>query len=360
MKQRMSADFFRRLGEKQSILIVFLFLYAIASQARVVDILQLDGTKWKEVCTGSLDCSTELAFTHEKMIFTFYEWSYDKEKTIEKRESSSPFYLTSYFPRKYDASKVGKPSAGRYIAFNRGDEWDHYEILEFKDSTLVLLYELDPGGYVGGCTSTIYGPNTSLRKFVRITDSSSHIVKMDGINYHLNNNKKTVHVDGYFSDRFVREKEVYLLDGFNFLGQQYNVSNISDSAFFRFESATSVFVPNTVRKIGKFAFCMCTNMKTVVLPISVSCLETGTFWGCASLTEITIPSSVTELKSLVFGECGALHQIICKGKSVPRISSDTFSGFDVRQCVLIVPRGCGDLYHHADGWKTFKEIREQD
>ena len=64
----------------------------------------------------------------------------------------------------------------------------------------------------------------------------------------------------------------------------HKVVEISDSVFSGNTKLTSVYVPNSVKKIGWFAFSGCTSLKNVTLPESVEEIGYDAFAYCSKLT----------------------------------------------------------------------------
>ena len=77
-----------------------------------------------------------------------------------------------------------------------------------------------------------------------------------------------------------------------------SVTKIGDYAFFRCSSLSDIVIPNSVTDIGDFAFSYCSSLNNIVIPNSVTNIGKGAFSGCISLTYIVIPDSVTDI-----GEC---------------------------------------------------------
>lgn len=86
-------------------------------------------------------------------------------------------------------------------------------------------------------------------------------------------------------------------------GNSYNVTEISDRAFYTCNQLTQVSLPSTITKIGEYAFSGCTSLKNVSLPNGITTLEDGIFYGCWSITNITIPSTVTSIGEKAFFNC---------------------------------------------------------
>ena len=57
-------------------------------------------------------------------------------------------------------------------------------------------------------------------------------------------------------------------------------------------------IPETVNRIGNWAFLDCEGLKNVNIPDGVKRIESWTFSNCSSLTNITVPDSVTVLDGL--------------------------------------------------------------
>jgi len=79
----------------------------------------------------------------------------------------------------------------------------------------------------------------------------------------------------------------------------YKVVGISQHAFDGCTNIKHVSIPQTVKKIGKFAFCA-SGINTVSIPGSVETIEVGAFQNCTSLTSISIPDAVKEIDGSVF------------------------------------------------------------
>ena len=70
-------------------------------------------------------------------------------------------------------------------------------------------------------------------------------------------------------------------------------------------------IPNGVKKIGRWAFMRCVDLKSINFPTSLIEIGEDAFYGCSGLTELSIPSSVTKFGGggNPFKQCGGLQSI---------------------------------------------------
>lgn len=84
------------------------------------------------------------------------------------------------------------------------------------------------------------------------------------------------------------------------------VTRIGDYAFDGCSNLTMITIPNSVTSIGECAFKDCIGLTNITIPNSVTTIENGAFAGCTGLTSIIIPNSVTSMGSFVFEGCDNL------------------------------------------------------
>ena len=68
-------------------------------------------------------------------------------------------------------------------------------------------------------------------------------------------------------------------------------------------------IPNSVKKICKYAFRGCSGLTSVTIPNSVTSIESSAFSSCSGLTSVTIPNSVTSIESSAFSSCSGLTKV---------------------------------------------------
>lgn len=139
----------------------------------------------------------------------------------------------------------------------------------------------------------------------------------DGLNYEI--------IDGY-SCRLVYGADLYsgdviIPEKVFFKGQPYNVTEIDECAFTAYiftveerthysnPTLTSVSLPLTLTKIGKYAFAGCSGLSQVDIPASVTSIGEEAFAGCSSLTQVNIPASVTSIGAGAFARCFSLIHV---------------------------------------------------
>ncbi|MGN9141737.1 leucine-rich repeat protein [Lachnospiraceae bacterium HCP1S3_B10] len=89
-----------------------------------------------------------------------------------------------------------------------------------------------------------------------------------------------------------------------------SVIRIGEYAFEQCSELYNMDIPSCVISIGTGAFSECDNLSSVKLPEKLKVIEKDTFERCLSLTEINIPSEVTEIGDNAFYQCITLPYII--------------------------------------------------
>jgi len=78
--------------------------------------------------------------------------------------------------------------------------------------------------------------------------------------------------------------------------------------------ATTIVLPDTIRRIASCAFYCCENLTSVNIPPGVTEIGSGAFWGCRSIVSIELPSTVKCIYDSAFSYCKNLQIVTLKGK----------------------------------------------
>ena len=113
-----------------------------------------------------------------------------------------------------------------------------------------------------------------------------------------------------------------------------SVTKIGDYAFSDCKSLQSVTIPDSVTKIGNRAFSWCRFLQSVTIPSSVTSIGDGAFELCCSLQSVTIPNSVTSIGDGAFSECDYLQSITIPN-SVTKIGDYAFNSCKSLQSITI-------------------------
>ena len=142
-----------------------------------------------------------------------------------------------------------------------------------------------------------------LVALITATIAFAYNVKIDGINYNLNDETKTAEVARGCSDNITIPEKV------TYNSTEYSVTSIGDYAFNGCSALTSITIPNSVTSIGDVAFNYCSSLTSITIPNSVTSIGESAFRYCSSLTSITIGNSVTSIGDDAFEYCTSLTSI---------------------------------------------------
>ena len=164
-----------------------------------------------------------------------------------------------------------------------------------------------------------------------------------------------------------------------------SIRRIEQLAFQQCTSLTSITIPNSVTNIDFSAFSGCFGLeeinvasdntaydsrdncnaiirtgtnslvsgcKNTVIPNSVTKIGLYAFAGCTNLTSIVIPVSVTTIETLAFSDCTSLTAITVFAEAPPSLGSYAFEGVN-KSIPVYVPSGKVAAYQAAEGWSEF-------
>ena len=135
-----------------------------------------------------------------------------------------------------------------------------------------------------------------------LLNANAYDFVVDGIYYEINGNDVAVTCqtwDGYnnYTGNLTIPSTV------SYQGKNYPVTAIGELAF-AYSGVTSIYIPNSVTRIGDGAFAECFELTNISIPNSVAYIGSGAFSYCSELTNISIPNSVTYIGSGAFEETG--------------------------------------------------------
>lgn len=102
-----------------------------------------------------------------------------------------------------------------------------------------------------------------------------------------------------------------------------SVTKIGQYAFSSCHSLESVTIPESVTFIESYAFQHCEKLQSIILPSSITNISAYLFYNCAGLKSVTIPNTVEGIGSSAFGYCTGLSSIVLP-ESVTSIGSQAF------------------------------------
>ena len=139
-----------------------------------------------------------------------------------------------------------------------------------------------------------------------------------------------------------------------------SVTEIGENAFYTCSDLERVTFDKGLRSIGKQAFYECTSLNNVVLPDGLTEIKSGTFSYCYSLTDITIPDSVKTICGSAFANCRDLTSITIPA-GVTSIESGAFYHCNELKTVVIPSnvKSIGDKafgYYYNNGEKKVEDL----
>jgi hypothetical protein len=223
-------------------------------------------------------------------------------------------------------------------------------------------YTVDFLDYPTACTDAMIFyqcgkiPGKHIIKNVRVTTLPADLT------YNYNAKDKTAEVirnPNYIGNIFIPETVSYL-------GEEYTVTKISDTAFADCTKLTSVTIPATVTELRGYSFSNCTELRqitvdpsnsvydsrnncnaiiekatntllvgcqTTVIPEDVTAIGNDAFWGRWGMEKMPIPESVTSIGSCAFAYCISLESITLPS-ALERIEGSAFTNSALKNIIL--------------------------
>lgn len=151
------------------------------------------------------------------------------------------------------------------------------------------------------------------------------------------------------------------------------ITRIGEWAFSLQENLISVNIPESVEIIDNWAFNNCHSLSTVILHNGLKVLGHSVFTYCNSIEELTLPGSLETIKGFLWGheyELASsykynLKKLVCLRPEPPKIVLDeeypvpwlANGNFMLDATILYVPFGCRDKYLSDSDWGGYGEDR---
>ena len=143
--------------------------------------------------------------------------------------------------------------------------------------------------------------------------------------------------------------EITIPSSVSYNGKTYIVYGIGINTFYKNSTITKVNLPNTIKKINRYAFYYCTALTKITIPNGVTFIDeyafanctkaseldlsnsidtigSHAFKGCTSLHMLAIPEGVEKILYAAFENCTNLSAVFFYGETVVRIESSVFNG----------------------------------
>ena len=136
----------------------------------------------------------------------------------------------------------------------------------------------------------------------------------------------------------------------------YPVTSIADSAFQSCASLKNIYIPSSIKAIGKEAFA---NSALIVadLPRGLAEIAEGTFAGCQDLVSVSLPSSIRSIGKDAFAGAEKIRFVRSQSTNPPVFAStgeEPFQADVFAKADLMIPSSAESTYAGADGWKNFQ------
>ncbi len=130
------------------------------------------------------------------------------------------------------------------------------------------------------------------------------------------------------------------------------VKKIGAYAFYNCESLEKINAPSKLKKINGYAFCGCKKLKSFEIPSDLNYLGAYVFSRCENLENINIPDSITKIYNGVFMDCTGLKEVeMSSNLRTIGISSfentTSLAGIDLPESLVIID----DRAFHSSGIK---------
>lgn len=144
--------------------------------------------------------------------------------------------------------------------------------------------------------------------FCNLALAYSYDCKINGIYYNLYENEAEV----TYSKKYINsyKKNIVEVPAYiKYKGKTFHVTSIGNAAFCKCSQIISVKLPETIVRIGRFAFYDCDSLKELTIPNKVKEIGEKAFCSSGSLRKVVLPDSLMILRNGAFAFCEMLSEI---------------------------------------------------
>ena len=127
-----------------------------------------------------------------------------------------------------------------------------------------------------------------------------------------------------------------------------NTVYVCDSSFSRNPYLETIFLPDSIKVLGEYAFYNCLCLKEVRMPAGLKMINKGCFEGCESIEELRLPEGLMFIEDDAFAGCKGLKKIYLPG-SIKRIGCDIFGDIttddeNAKNLEIVIPYGMEEKF----------------
>lgn len=193
-----------------------------------------------------------------------------------------------------------------------------------------------------------------------VSASDYYDFKVDGIYYKIDIwHPSTVRVSSGSPSGGRYSGNVVIPSAVTYNGKTYSVLEVDGFAYCK--HLTSVTIPNSVTKIGDWAFKECISLKKFYTGKNVETIGSQCFDGCYILDTLILGESIREIGYQAFKGCERITQIYSLNY-IPPTCDESFPTYVYRAAVVHVPNTHNAVarYQAVSPWKSFFEIYDDD
>lgn len=188
---------------------------------------------------------------------------------------------------------------------------------------------------------------------------------VDGIYYDLHRNINSgfaevtyyAYFTSYTSNANAYEGSIVIPESIVYDNVTYQVTAVTNYAFYGCKNMTSITIPNSITQIGNNAFQYCSGLSSIEIPNTITTIRGSVFEGCSGLTSISIPNSVTAIGAGAFRDCKGLSSIEIPN-SVTAIGGRAFEGCSGLTSVTISNSVTTIGYEAFNGTPWYQQLPE--